>query len=307
MEPQEITFFATVARGVYMKRRADGLDGLAKDGWKIFGFTGTAATGKIHEAGLVLGRGDSIVIAFRGTEISHDFVTDARAILTSAEPLGLLGSVHKGFFNAFTSSWPEIKEIIGDYARSNGLAMSELEFFTTGHSLGAALATLAAAQLKTDSFFKLENTNNNKSNQIKSFTFGSPRLFSKKAAKKVDSIIGIKNIARFAIVGDPVPLIPDPVMGYRHIGTYIQIASTKETAGPFHNILPASSSLPSLKAHQSLNYLLLAKDAFKDFQKNPSTHNKAITKNLIHDLAKPFDPKEIFLQLLNNQAAHLEN
>src|SRR5512147_87652 len=77
------------------------------------------------------------VLAFRGTEVTKkkDLITDAKASMVST----IEGRVHKGFVNAYESVE---KEIIANVSKLPGVPL-----YITGHSLGAALATLATQRL----------------------------------------------------------------------------------------------------------------------------------------------------------------
>src|SRR5438132_7446472 len=76
------------------------------------------------------------VLAFRGTEGDDptDLATDATALLTQWENGG---RVHQGFAHALLDTWPIIQPL---------LESVEQTLLFTGHSLGAALATLAASK-----------------------------------------------------------------------------------------------------------------------------------------------------------------
>lgn len=94
-------------------------------------------TPTIRDAGTdteVLIEGD--VVAFRGTSSWRDWLTDAKAVYVPwVTPTGMKGFVHGGFYRAFSS----VRERLTERVRQ----MSAVTF--TGHSLGGALATLAAA------------------------------------------------------------------------------------------------------------------------------------------------------------------
>ncbi|KAL6494134.1 Dolichyl-diphosphooligosaccharide-protein glycosyltransferase subunit dad1 [Orobanche gracilis] len=114
-----------------------------------------------------LGRRD-VVIAFRGTATGLEWLENLRATLTPLpnpewdlcpEPAGSDSNpdsqpmVESGFLSLYTSGlknrpslqkllWQEISRIVGKYGDE------PLSFTITGHSLGAALATLAAYDIK---------------------------------------------------------------------------------------------------------------------------------------------------------------
>ncbi len=98
-----------------------------------------------------------IALAFRGTEKNSikDIKTDLDAVQTPSENGG---NVHKGFKKAFEIILSEIT----DRLKSEGL--SQLPLFLTGHSLGGALATVAAKNIKHEGGLAA------------CYTFGSPRV-----------------------------------------------------------------------------------------------------------------------------------
>lgn len=107
--------------------------------------TGTEAFATVTADGRAL-------VSFRGTQPDQlrDLLTDGKAFLV---PWSVGGQVHEGFSNAFDS----ISAKLADALRQ---ATSPLPPIFTGHSLGAALATLAASAYKGATLV----------------TFGSPRV-----------------------------------------------------------------------------------------------------------------------------------
>lgn len=91
--------------------------------------------------GFIAAGEEHIVIAFRGTEINLvDLLTDAWA-----EPVALstkvAGRVHGGFAMTFQGLWPELKTILA----AQRTRFPKAKLWITGHSLGGALAVMAAA------------------------------------------------------------------------------------------------------------------------------------------------------------------
>jgi triacylglycerol lipase len=141
---------------------------------------------------------DFAVLAFRGTEVKKkkDVLTDLRATQISAIEGGL--RVHKGFQSAYDSVKDEIEK---------GLATLDpkLPIYITGHSLGAALATVATKNLDVASKFK---------DRIAAcYTFGSPRVGNTKYDRAFKA-----PIYRMVNTTDIVTVIPLLAMGYVHIG-----------------------------------------------------------------------------------------
>lgn len=159
----------------------------------------------------VITRDDMIIITFRGTEPKlKDFKTDA-----DFDKIPYLnGNVHKGFGKAFLKVWNEkdavlkksMKEVLESYQEDKNKAI-----WCTGHSLGGALATLAAATLL------------NENKPVKGlYTFGQPRTVDKVFADTFDQ--QFKNIAfRFANFNDIIAAIPPYENGnFQHIGLLMQ-------------------------------------------------------------------------------------
>jgi len=184
---------------------------LAAKGWRedtFFNHDGTQAglfvNGHLHCGALV----------FRGTLGIKDVMTDLECLPTLPEGGGY---VHNGFKRALDAVWDDgIKP-----------ALTKLDFplLFTGHSLGAALATLAAARCIQDPDLK-------NSRLVALYTFGSPRVGDKDLGTAlqglfhcrlvndkdiittVPPVMLVGGIARFQHVGQMHRLEPD---GHLHI------------------------------------------------------------------------------------------
>jgi len=135
---------------------------------------------------------DEVAIAFRGTEPSE--FTDILADLNAwpDEPMIGHGKVHNGFQNELEKLWPVItREITPHLGKKLTLC---------GHSLGGAMATVAASRFSMDI------------NVNCLFTYGSPRTGTKAFVKAFEHV---KHF-RFVNNNDIVPTVPLALMGYRH-------------------------------------------------------------------------------------------
>lgn len=148
----------------------------------------------------VAGNENYVVVAFRGTQELHDVWTDLQATLVQ-DPNGHL--VHKGFAESLDDIWTKLDETIQSYC-TNGRSV-----WFAGHSLGAALATLAA-----DRFYPRVK---NKPKGV--YTFGSPRVGNEEFAVAYDRKY-VDVTFRFVNNDDLVTRVPHRLpLGYKHVGT----------------------------------------------------------------------------------------
>ena len=132
------------------------------------------------------------VLAFRGTEPSDrtNIIDDARFLPRTWSVNGrAMGRVHSGFADALQRIWSFV-----------GVALQDLTtpVWCTGHSLGGALATLAASRAEVE----------------KLITFGSPRVGD--AAFRDMLATHVPAAKRYVNCSDAVPQVPPAP--YRHYG-----------------------------------------------------------------------------------------
>jgi hypothetical protein len=135
------------------------------------------------------------VLAFRGTETSQrqDVMIDAKAMRVSV----LEGRIHSGFRLAYDSVGKQIEQSV--------LKLKDTPLYITGHSLGAALATVATQ--------RLEHKPKIREIIAACYTFGSPRVGNNHYDIEFKS-----PIYRIVNSTDIVTVIPLLAMGYIHIG-----------------------------------------------------------------------------------------
>lgn len=133
----------------------------------------------------------ALLIAFRGTEVAKikDWFTDLMVTEVPA-PIGT-GKVHKGFAAALSAVWPQLTHALSE------LHEGQAPIWITGHSLGGALAVLAAAQLH--SVQPVQGL----------YTFGQPRVGDREFAKSVSRTLAGR-VIRFVNNNDVVPQVPPP-------------------------------------------------------------------------------------------------
>jgi triacylglycerol lipase len=145
-----------------------------------------------------------VVVAFRGSHEIKDWLTNARFGMedlcwTNGHSVA---AIHAGFLKAFESVIGEVTHQVRNLlAIHRGSAI-----FITGHSLGGALATLCALDFKRQHLAPAAV-----------MTFGCPRVGNKSFAQIYNR--GLKDLTlNFVAEGDPVPLVPTLLMGYRDCG-----------------------------------------------------------------------------------------
>ena len=128
--------------------------------------------------------GNNIVLAFRGTEGDSikDIKADAKAKTMQCETGG---KIHTGFKEAFD----EVIYDIGEKLKTDEL--KEKPLFVTGHSLGGALATVAAKKLS------------HAGGIAACYTFGSPRVGNDEWIEDIKT-----PIYRVVNAADCVPMLP---------------------------------------------------------------------------------------------------
>jgi triacylglycerol lipase len=193
--------------------------------------------------GMVLQSDAAMVFAFRGTRLQTHKLLDAAEIVvlnqddfwTDSQLLPAVyragGKVHSGFLKAFSETSPLITELV-----ANRLAGQRI--WLTGHSLGGALATLAAAYLGAEAIQGL-------------YTYGCPRVGDAAFA----SILPAQSYIRFVHRDDWVPTVPPGILGYVHAGTLHPVT------GPPRNFLndlttgakELAAALRAMAANSSLN------------------------------------------------------
>lgn len=154
--------------------------------------------------GYIAGNDAMVLIAFRGTEADrlNDWLTDLDAEHTS----GPHGKVHKGFYvRGLLSVWDQLSHALPAFI-GRGQTV-----WLTGHSLGAAIANLAAAELLARQCVKAISG---------LYTFGEPRAGNADFSAWFNQLLKPRTF-RFVNDNDIVPHVPPPALAYRHNGVFL--------------------------------------------------------------------------------------
>ena len=157
---------------------------------------------------------DHGVLSFRGTEaltpgdslfklgdVVRDWLTDARFARRGFDDAG---RVHAGFGAALERIWPGLESVLAQAPR----------WWCTGHSMGAALAALAAVRI------------GRRGNTLAALaTFGQPRTGCANFALRLDALPCV----RVVNACDLVPRMPPERLGFAHAGTLLHLDAEQFT------------------------------------------------------------------------------
>jgi hypothetical protein len=178
-----------------------------------------------------------MVLAFRGSQEPKDWLTNVTTQLRSftifkdgASTLSSYkGRVHTGFFLAWAIIEQSVLSQISKWrAEMNVEQLPPL--YITGHSLGGALATMAAAALSDNGI-----------NVAGVYTFGQPRVGDRTFASQLDKHTNGR-VFRFVNNNDIVPHVPppfsvwNPTRLYGHVGI-VKYFNARGTIMPNHRMI----------------------------------------------------------------------
>jgi len=148
----------------------------------------------------------AVVLAFRGSYSVRNWVADATFVHTNPGLCdGCLAEL------GFWSSWKLVRDDIIKELKEVVAQNPDYELVVVGHSLGAAVATLAATDLRGKGY-----------PSAKLYAYASPRVANKALAKYITAQ---GNNFRFTHTNDPVPKLPLLSMGYVHVSPEYWITS----------------------------------------------------------------------------------
>jgi triacylglycerol lipase len=199
METSQLLAFAEIANITYDDAKP------AKPKFKELGYTIVEFFDiENAQAYLLKGSDGTHVLSFRGTEVTEpsDILADLQ-FGKNIEAIG--GKIHVGFKTEINKLWPTLEKAVANID----------SLYVTGHSLGAAMATIAAGRMQ--------------SKVIALVTFGSPRVGNK---EYVNSLTVTHH--RVQNNCDDVTKVPFMLMGFAHHGTHVYM----DYHGEFKNLTP---------------------------------------------------------------------
>lgn len=264
MEPLNTWYAASLASDVYLVKsnvtRGDFVDiyegdmelnaeanphqfGAKKGPAFVTGRTGGVIVQKPHVMAVMAnGKGiynGSAFVVVKGTAGLYDVLTDLN---TGIKTCHNGTAVHQGFYYAFESLKNSLEQMKGAWAGKT--------VHCVGHSLGGAIATLAADWLKSSGV-----------SDVKLYTFGSPRVGQLMFAQCCSSRLMPQNIYRVYHRTDPVPMVP--TWPFYHVPNY---------GGDY--LIDSKLSVIPWKFHKMEHYIDSVKDkSWKDIRHNrPAGH-----------------------------------
>jgi len=199
MEKSQLLLFAQIANITY------DVPGIAKPKFNTLGYT-IVDFFDIDNAQAYLLKGiDGVhVLSFRGTEVteSSDILADLQ-FGKNIEAIG--GKIHVGFKTEINKLWPTLEKAVAGID----------SLYVTGHSLGAAMATIAAGRMQ--------------SKVLALVTFGSPKVGNKE-------YVNCLTVTHYRVQNncDAVTKVPFSLMGFTHHGTHVYM----DYHGEFKNLTP---------------------------------------------------------------------
>ncbi|AMV37905.1 lipase family protein [Planctomyces sp. SH-PL62] len=172
-----------------------------------------------------------VLVAFRGSECPTSLDGFKDWLLTNANnylilPEGRIGTdfvaagvgarFHRGFMAALDAIWSPLFAAVDE-----ALRQAERPLWVTGHSLGGALALLAAWRFERN-FLAVDEV----------VTFGAPMIGNDAAASAFEERFA-KKISRYVNLEDPVPLLPSVSLltnTYVHCPTEVPLADDPSAA-----------------------------------------------------------------------------
>ena len=184
MNTEQLLEFARISATTYDNPKD------SKSKFKALGYTIVQFFDVDGAQGYLLKGANAHVLSFRGTEVTEK--SDVLADLKAGKNLEASGGkVHVGFKDELNKLWPAIT-----------VSLANIDtLYVTGHSLGAAMATIAASRIQTK--------------VIALVTFGSPRAGNQEFVNSL-------TVTHYRVQNncDDVTKVPFLLMGFAHHGTH---------------------------------------------------------------------------------------
>lgn len=247
----------------------------------------------------------SIVVAFRGTEQTEfkDLLTDASLIPSrivtedgrmtySDESIDEQSDpwVHSGFLRGYLSVASEVKEILQQIV---GKESNSWEILFTGHSLGAALATLCAYDVA-----KMEESRKDKLfSSIDVYNYGSPMVGGEAFTTEFNALV--PNCWRIVNENDAVCRLPR-FLGYGHVGGKVTLYRDGSVTFMDSNQKEVTEDISVAAFIKKIGYQSLSSFA------SEGNYIDILRNTLTSDLSRDFDVDQCIQEEIESLEALLE-
>jgi len=237
-QEQQAIFLAAVCGQTYAQfNNIDGLFVVPLDFQVVSTIEAQSFSNTWEHFGFILESSHEIIIAFRGTSSTTDWLSNVMASQERFNYLKETTLTHRGFTNIYSSARDGIMAGLSKLS-------PEKTLYITGHSLGAALATLCAIDIAANTTFTSPIL----------FTYGSPRVGNPDFVKAFKSYV--RSSYRYANVFDVVTYAPPHVLKfpkretkyyYNHVHTFISLSFQNGSTGGNHVISSYFADLSKLQ------------------------------------------------------------
>uniref|UniRef100_A0A915EPU8 Fungal lipase-like domain-containing protein n=1 Tax=Ditylenchus dipsaci TaxID=166011 RepID=A0A915EPU8_9BILA len=206
----------------------------------------------------------AIIVSFRGTNtFSQLSVEISQTALKKQMDSPIGGKVGYYFADVFQKLW--FNNSMGQDLESLQKAYPNYDLWMTGHSLGGALASLAAAQIVADGKFDVS--------KIKLYTFGQPRTGDADYANALDAHLLAENTYRITHSRDPVVHLP-PHKYYNFTHNKAEVwYSNDMTVNKTYSL--CTEHQESRNCSAQISYVFFRNDHLYYFNKHVSNYGKA--------------------------------
>ncbi|KAL4892082.1 Alpha/Beta hydrolase protein [Aspergillus ambiguus] len=153
-----------------------------------------------------------IVLSFRGSRSPANWIANLDFAFDDAKDLCADCKVHGGFWKA----WNTVADTLRTQIQKARAAYPDYKLVFTGHSLGAAIATVGTTDLRTREKYSIDM-----------YSYGSPRVGNAELAEYITSL---GSNYRVTHTDDIVPRLPPRAVGYRHPSPEYWITSGNDVA-----------------------------------------------------------------------------
>ncbi|KAE9973372.1 hypothetical protein EG328_004434 [Venturia inaequalis] len=172
---------------------------------------------------------NTTIVAFRGSESRLNWKMNFEISLVNVDFCQNCRAA-----SGFWKSWTESRDPIIAALNAAQKSFPRNRVVVTGHSLGGAVATLAAGALRKNGF------------KVDLYTYGSPRVANEDLAVQLTlQAPSMGSNYRVTHLNDAVPQLPPQWFGYKHISPEYYISSNTGQNVSFSNI----TALPDFESH----------------------------------------------------------